>query len=397
MDPGQLTCSRSSFPAVVGEGVRHRTVPLPPRPTPRAVSSRFFLCFGSNYNTDMILDDGHFVYSIDRGNALGLMAGQAKQLNQKYQISDIRYQVSGIRNLVLAGMGGSALAGEFIRNWLSDRLKLPFIICRDYSLPAFVGPDTLAFISSYSGNTEETLAAYEEAKKRSAQVVALSSGGKLSELAKADKLSCYQIPTGLQPRLAALFMVKALASALESAKLAQGISRELENESGWLEGVAARWIQEVPARDNLAKQLAEKLLGNTAVIYAVPTLASVAQRWKISLNENAKNTAFYNILPELNHNEFIGWLNPQTKPIKVIELHSPLDGARIAKRWEVTNRLLSGKMPSPIIVQAEGKTKLQQMLWTQLLGDFVGVYLGILNKSDPTPVDLVEKLKKELQ
>lgn len=374
-------------PTSVGTGAKC-TAPVPMDQEPR-LTLGFFI-----YNVFM-LDEGKFVYSIDRGNALGLVAGQSTQLKQRFN-SEIRIPKSELRNIVLAGMGGSALAGEFVRHWLGDRLKLPFTIVRGYDLPGFVDANSLVFVSSYSGNTEETLAAYTQAKAKKAKIVVLSAGGKLSEAATSDKLPLIQIPSGIQPRLAALFMVKALAVVFEKAALAKDITSELEQAADWLEGQSAAWVQTVPANDNLAKQVAEKLLGNSAVIYAGATLAAIAQRWKISLNENAKNVAFYYELPEFNHNEMVGWLNPQTKPIKVIQLQSSLDNGRIAKRWEVSNRLLSGKMPSPIEIKAAGKTKLEQMLWAQMLGDFVGVYLGILNKVDPASVDLIEKLKKEL-
>ncbi len=340
-----------------------------------------------------MLDDAQFVSNIDHGNALGLVAAQATQLRQHF---DIKLNLPEIKSIGLVGMGGSALAGEFIRNWLGDQLKVPFVIIRDYHLPAFVNENTLLFVSSHSGNTEETLSAYEEAKARAAQLVVITAGGKLLEDAKAAKLPVLEIPGGSQPRLSVYFMVKAMVTALEKAGLANNTSVELEKVATWLESKVGAWAQSVPTYENPAKQLAEKLLGESVVIYGGPTLAAAAQKWKISINENAKNVAFYYLMSEFNHNEFQGWLNPQNKPFKVIELKSSLDHPQIAKRWDISNRLLSGKMPSPIEVTAEGETKLDQLLWTQVFGDFVGVYLGILNKVDPASVDLIEKLKKEL-
>lgn len=342
-----------------------------------------------------MLDEGNFIYSIDRGNALGLVAGQAAQLKQKFTFQ-FPSPMPSFQNVVLAGMGGSAMAAELVRHWLSDKLNVPFVIVRGYELPTYVSHKSLVFISSYSGNTEETLSCYQQAVAEGIKPVVISAGGKLAELAKADGVPMLEIPQGIPQRLATLAMAKALVTALEQTDIVHGVLRELEDASDWLQQHTASWVQTVPARENLAKQFAEKLVGNSVVIYGGPTLAAIAQRWKISFNENAKNVAFYAELPEMNHNEFQGWLNPRTKPIKVIELQSSLDSDRIAKRWEVGNRLLSGNMPSPIEVMAEGETKLQQMLWAATLGDFVGVYLGILNKVDPASVDLIEKLKKEM-
>ncbi len=340
-----------------------------------------------------MLDDGQFVYSIDRGNALGLVAGQAVQLKQTF---NLKLPAGEWGNIVLAGMGGSALAGDFITNWLGDRLKVPFTVVRQAELPAFVDHQSLVFISSYSGNTAETLAAYEQAKSRGAQIVVLSSGGKLLADATAAKLPLALIPPTGQPRLGVMFMAKALTTVLDQVGLTQKTAAELETQADWLATQAAKWAQTVPTHDNLAKQIAEKLLGFPVVVYGGPTLEAAARKWKISLNENAKNVAFYYAMSEFNHNEMQGWLNPTPKHFKVIELQSSLDQPQINKRWEVSNRLMSGKMPSPIEINAFGETKLQQLLWAQMLGDFVGVYLGVLNKVDPSSVDLIENLKSEL-
>jgi len=148
--------------------------------------------------------------------------------------------------------------------------------------------------------------------------------------------------------------------------------------------------------ENPAKQLAEAFKGHPIVIYGGPTLALPAMKWKIDLNENAKSLAFYNYLPEFNHNEFLGWGHPEKSGLRVVELQSTLDHPQIQKRFTATNRLLAGMMPDPIVVTAQGKTRLEQMLWTVLLGDYASAYLAFLNQVDPTPVPLIEKLKREL-
>ncbi|HVE80535.1 MAG TPA: bifunctional phosphoglucose/phosphomannose isomerase [Candidatus Dormibacteraeota bacterium] len=341
-----------------------------------------------------MLDDEKYVEQLDRSNALAIIAGQADQLKQRYE-----YQLpdkEGIQNIVVAGMGGSALAAEFVRSWTSDQLSLPITIVRDYSLPAFVSEDSLVIIYSYSGNTEETLSALESARKAKAKLVLVSSGGKLQELAAKNQYCYIQIPEGIQPRLAVLFGVKALIDLLERLDLLNGSVKELEGQADWARQEVSYFTLSIKTAENTAKQIAEKLVGFTPVIYSGPALAMPALKWKIDINENAKNLAFYNQQPEFSHNEFMGWLNPTDKPFRVVQLTSKLDHPQIKKRFEVTARLLSGKMPAPIAVEAQGETKLQQMLWTMLLGDFVSAYLAFLNGVDPTPVDLIEKLKKEL-
>lgn len=339
-----------------------------------------------------MLDDPNYIAQFDKSGGLAVIAGQTEQLKQQYQFD--APVADGINSIVLAGMGGSALAGEFVKSWLTDRLSLPFEIVRGYDLPNYVGKNTLCILSSYSGNTEETLNCLEQAKKRSAAIAVMSAGGKLAE--QANDYSYLEIPSGCQPRLTVLYGAKALASLFEDMGLIEGITDELEAVGDWLESEVSAFVANIDEANNPAKQIAKQLTGHPVVVYGGPTLDMVAMKWKIDINENAKQLAFWNRLPEFNHNEFMGWHNPKDSGLKVIELTSSLDNDRVARRFEVSNRLLSGKMPAPIMVEARGETRLQQMLWTLLLGDFVSVYLAILNQIDPIPVELIEKLKKEL-
>jgi len=341
-----------------------------------------------------MLDDQSFISRLDNGNALGIVGGQPGQLGQHFQIPNI--DGDGITSVVVAGMGGSALGGLFMQRLLGDRLQVPIIVDRDYNLPAFVGPDTLVIVSSYSGNTEEDLSELEQAKDKGARIILMSSGGALKEASHSQNLPIITIPTGYQPRLAVLYEIKALAGLFDHIGLTHGLSEELEAAGKWLTGQITSWVADTPTDSNQAKRIAKALLGCGVVIYGGPVLGMQAFKWKIDMNENAKHVAFFYELPEFNHNEFLGWRNPRDKLLKVVQLQSSLDNARIAKRWEITNRLLNGQMPKPIIVEALGITKLEQMLWTQLLGDYVSLYLAFLNGVDPTPVAMIEKLKKEL-
>ena len=341
-----------------------------------------------------MLDNLDTIAKYDNHNALGVIAGQPEQLKHACELP--KREWGEVRQVVLAGMGGSALAAQFLSNWLGSRLPVPLIIVRDYDLPEYIGPETLLIASSYSGNTEETRAALAEARKRGAQVAVLTSGGQLEEQAEAHDLQLLETPSGLQPRLAVLYSVRAIAQLLEAVGLVEHLVVELESAADWMMGELAAWLADSPTSSNQAKQIAERLLGFTVIIYGGPALAMPTMKWKIDINENAKNLAFFNVLPEFDHNEFIGWANPVEKAVRVVELQSSLDRPRINQRFELSNRLLSGSMPEPIIVQAKGTTRLQQMLWTIILGDFVSAYLAFLNGIDPTPVELVEKLKKEL-
>jgi glucose/mannose-6-phosphate isomerase len=351
-----------------------------------------------------MLDQADFIARYDKHDALGVVAGQPAQLRHEYTGVSVS-GITSIHQVVVAGMGGSALAAEFVKNWASDQLKVPLIIVRDYHLPAFVDKHTLVIASSYSGNTEETLSALTEAEQRGAQIVVMAAGGKLLEQAKAKGHAHLRtvppghphldLPGGLQPRMAVLYGVRALTTLLEALDMVYGLSAELTAAAHWVEPQLKAWTADVPMADNPAKQIASELVGHPMVVYGGPTLMLPAMKWKIDANENAKNLAFYNYLPEFNHNEFLGWGHPERSGIKVIELRSSLDHPQVQKRFEVTNKLRSAQF-APIEVHAQGKTKLEQMLWALILGDFVMVYLAFLNGIDPTPVDLIEKFKTEL-
>jgi glucose/mannose-6-phosphate isomerase len=271
-------------------------------------------------------------------------------------------------------MGGSALSGEFIKSWLGDRLEIPLIVTRGYDLPNFVGKDTLVIASSYSGNTEETISCLNQAIERKAKILCLSTGGMIEEIAVDSKLAYIKLPSGIQPRLATLYGVKALCDAIEAIGWLDGLVAELSATAKWVEPHLSSWIASTPTETNPAKQLANAFFGHPLVIYGGPTLSLISMKWKISSNENAKNLAFYNYLPEFNHNEFLGWGHPAKTSLRVVQLQSSLDSSQVKKRFEVSNRLLSGSMPDPIVIHAKGESKLDQMVWAIILGDFAMSY-----------------------
>jgi glucose/mannose-6-phosphate isomerase len=262
-------------------------------------------------------------------------------------------------------------------------------------LPGFVNNTTLVICSSYSGNTEETLSSLADAEARGAKIVVATSGGKLAEIAREKGYPLFLTPSGYQPRMAVLHGVRLLSQLLEGLGLLDGLCDELDAVATWVVPKIVSWRSDVPLIENTAKQIAVDLQGHPIVVYAGSSLGFIAMKWKIGFNENAKNIAFYNYLPEFNHNEFIGWNFPQRSGIKVIELRSDLDLKHIANRFDIGNRLLSHSF-APIQVMALGDSRLQQMVWTLILGEYAATYLAFLNCIDPFPVDMVEKLKVEL-
>jgi glucose/mannose-6-phosphate isomerase len=341
-----------------------------------------------------MLDDLKLIHERDADDALGVAENQWKQLKQTYET--FHPGPVEIKNVVLAGMGGSALPGVFLSAW--PGMTVPFEICRNYTIPGYVDQHTLFISSSYSGNTEETLAALDEAETKKAQIVVIAAGGTLLERAKTAGYPIFQIPIGIQPRMCSFYFLAAFVQLFEALNLIpKGSGEELSQTGDWLSQQAGNWLPDVPTAANPAKRLALELMGKSVVMYGGPKMFPAANKWKICMNENAKNVAWCNQLPEFNHNEFIGWSShPTDKPYGIVDLRSNLEHPRVQKRFVVTERLLSGKRPAPNIVEVQGETVLQQLLWASTFGDFVSLYVALLNGLNPTPVDLVERFKVEL-
>lgn len=342
-----------------------------------------------------MLDDLKIIHNRDKSDALGVAEKQWQQL--KHDFSKVTaVETEHIYNVVLAGMGGSALAAALAARVYS--LPEPFEIVREYDVPSYVDGDTLFIASSYSGNTVETLAALEQAEARGASVAVIAAGGKLADIAKKQGYPLYKLPANMQPRMAVFYNFAALTQLLVSnGLLPPEAVAELHDAADWLATKLGNWLPDVATAQNEAKQIAQDCIGLSPVVYAGPLLAPVAYKWKINFNENAKNVAWTNQFPEFNHNEFMGWSShPVDKPYRVVYLRSSFDNGQVAKRFDVSEKLLSGKWPHPVEVTAVGDTRLRQALWTTLLGDFVSLYTAILNNVDPTPVELIEKLKAEL-
>ena len=338
-----------------------------------------------------MLDDLKLIHKRDAQDALGVAEKQWQQLLHDYGVALPEF--TGITNVVLAGMGGSALPAVFLRSWPGT--LVPFEIVRDYSLPDYVDGHTLFISSSYSGNTEETLTALGAAEAKKAQIVVLSAGGKLADWAREKGYPLFAIPGGIQPRMCSFYFLAAFIQILQPLGLISGDKlTELQAVAKWLKDQTAPWKADVATKNNPAKRLALELMGKSVVVYSGPKLFPAANKWKICLNENAKNVAWTNQYPEFNHNEFIGWSShPVQKPYAVVEIRSKLENERVQKRFIVTERLLSGLRPAPQVVEPQGETLIQQLLWTANLGDFTSLYVALLNGLNPTPVDLVEKLK----
>lgn len=342
-----------------------------------------------------MLDDVEKMQQLDSGNTLATVAEFGKHLRTDVPCVPAFTPTNEILNVVYAGMGGSALAALLVQTW--PTMRLPFEVVRDYDLPPYVGEKTLVILSSYSGNTEETLNALDQAMYHGAQIAVIAGGGKLAEVAQERGYSLATLPKVVQPRFVVGYNFRALVQILESAGLFMGTMGELERTGLFLDEIAKALGPEVPTERNPAKQLAEKCVGKSVVIYAGHKLAPAAYKWKIGFNENAKQIAWFGQLPEFDHNEIVGWLrNPEHKPYVVIDLHSSFEHPRIRTRFRVSEELLAGTRPTSFLVEAEGVNPLEHVLWASLFGDYVTIYTALLSGEDPAPIDIIENFKRAM-
>ena len=308
-----------------------------------------------------------------------------------------RHRAGDLRQVVIVGMGGSAIGGDLVRTYARDRSPAPISVVRDYQLPHAVGEGTLVIASSYSGGTEETLAAYDEATARGAAVYVVTSGGELRDLAGQNELPHVVIPGGMQPRAALGYSLGAVLRIADKLGLCSVPEAEF---SEALDVMHARVAALSDPNANDALELARKLHGKIPVVYTGPGLMeAVGVRWRNQIQENAKQLAFGNQFAELNHNEIMGWERaPEAVRalLHVVVLRDPGDHAQIQKRIDVTRDLLRGQAAGWSECSPEGEGRLARMLSAIQLGDFVSFYLAMLVGVNPTPVETIQQLKRTL-
>jgi glucose/mannose-6-phosphate isomerase len=294
------------------------------------------------------------------------------------------------RGLIVCGMGGSAIGGALARAALGDSLGRPMQIFRDYELPPWTSADRAVLCSSYSGETEETLACFAAAEAIGARRFVATTGGALAEAARNADVPVIGLPAGLQPRhsVGYGFTVACEIAALVGA--APGIRTEIDTAAAHLE-------DGTPALAVRAAEIAERLAGSVPLLYGCDLTVPAAYRWKCQINENAKQHAFEHQLPELDHNEIVGWTpNGDRGPFSAVFLTDSDQHPRQRERAELTARLIEPSAAAVIAVETEGETRVERLLWTVMLGDLVSLHLAAGNGVDPAPVDVIERLKDQL-
>ena len=302
--------------------------------------------------------------------------------------------------IVCTGLGGSAIGADIVRSYVSDESKAPVFVNRNYTLPNFVGKESLVIAISYSGNTEETLSAYSDAKKRGAKIITITSGGNLKEIASNDGVPAIIIPGGLQPRCALGYSLFPLLILLSKIGVVSGQERHIEEAIGILTKLRDETIgMDIPKEKNIAKAIAGSIYAKFPVIYgAQDHMDCVITRWKGELAENSKTLSSGHVIPEMNHNEIVGWEFPAKtlKDFIAVILRDSGDSTRISLRLDVTKKIIKNAGIETIEVRSAGKSLLGRMLSLIYIGDFMSYYLAVLNGTDPTPVERINYLKKEL-
>ena len=346
--------------------------------------------------------DSQLLKSIDKDNMFDVLKNFHKQIKDAVQIAEkidvTSIDTSGINNIVANGLGGSAIGGDFARSYTTYEIAVPTFVNRNYSLPSFVNSNTLSIISSYSGNTEETNSAYNEAIKRNCKIICISSGGSVEKTALENKHLLVKIPGGLQPRCALGYSFFTLIIILSKLGFIKILSSDIDAVISNIERKSVLYT-EFNSEENLAIKLANELKGKLPIVYSsVDILDVVNLRWRGQLSENAKVLAYGNFLPEMNHNELVGWkLNEDIlKKIVVLMLEDDEDNERIKLRMEITSEIMKKYADNIIKIKGEGNKRLERIFDLVYLGDWVSYYLAILNKIDPTPVEAINFLKNKL-
>ena len=294
-----------------------------------------------------------------------------------------------IQNIVITGLGGSGIGGTIISELVSDSCTLPIIINKDYFLPAFVNENTLLIVSSYSGNTEETLSAMQQAISKKAQIVCITSGGKVLELAKQHQFDFIEIPGGNPPRSCIGYSLVQLIKVLVAKDFAD---KTLFSD---LEKAIALLDKENAAIKIESQKIAEKLLNKITVIYSLGTCEGAVVRFRQQINENSKMLCWHHVFPEMNHNELVGWTE-KNDDLVVVTFHTSFDYNRTKKRYEVCKPIFEKYSSGVIDIAAKGESKLEQFLFLINIGDWISCDIADLRGIDPVEVNVINHLKGEL-
>ena len=346
-----------------------------------------------------VIESMESIKQADPGDMLGRIKELPQQVRDAWKIAQqasIPPAYGDVRNITVLGMGGSAIGGEFAGALLADELKVPFNVHRDYGVPGYISRDSLVIASSFSGNTEETLSGFAEAKKRGAKLLVITTGGRLADEAKTLGLPLITFSYKAQPRAALGYSLAMVLGVLSKLGFAKDMSQDVERALTDLAKMEER-VHE-GAKTNDAKKLAIELHGKIPVAFGAGVMGVMARRVKDQWNENAKNWGSYDVMSELNHNAVVGFPHPPIArdALVVLLLRSQRDNARHQVRFDVTRELLERAQIPHKTLEFAGSSMLSEILQLVLFTDYVSFYVALLNGADPSPVKSIDYLKERL-
>tara|TARA_B110000037_G_scaffold222801_1_gene299669 strand:- start:4592 stop:5581 length:990 start_codon:yes stop_codon:yes gene_type:complete len=307
-------------------------------------------------------------------------------IGQQAKITD---KSSQFNNIIICGLGGSGIGATLVKKLLEPIVNLPIEVVKSYKLPAYASEGSLVLISSYSGNTEETLASMREAIKRKCKIVAITAGGEISKICKAQAIDLIKIPAGNPPRTSLGYSLTQLLYTLQAFSI---IDNSFESE---LIATAKLLTTEKENIKKEAKELANKLIGKTPILYSSASFEAVAIRFRQQINENSKMLCWHHVIPEMNHNELVGWRIANDNQAVII-LRNKSDLARIQERMELNKQIIAKCTKNIYELWSKGNSDLEKSLYLIHLGDWLSLYLSYLREVDTTEVKVIEFLKGEL-
>ncbi len=320
-----------------------------------------------------------------------LVEGFSAQLQEALDIANkaILTKKNNIQNIIVTGLGGSGIGGTILSELIQDECSIPVLVNKDYFLPAYVNSNTLVIISSYSGNTEETVSAMKQAITKKAQVVCITSGGKIKELADQNNFDTIIIPGGKPPRSCIGYSLVQLLKVIEFNEFVK------TNLLAQVETSITLLNKENTSIKNEAMTIAKLLVDKLTVIYSLGTCEGVAVRFRQQINENSKMLCWHHTLPEMNHNELVGWTT-KNENLAVVTFKTSFDYERTSKRYEICKELFSKYSSSVTDITAKGNSKLQQYLYLINIGDWISCFIADIRNIDPIEVNVITNLKNEL-
>lgn len=347
------------------------------------------------------LDNQQLYEKLDTTNLHDRIRNLPQQCRQAWQSAvslPLPKDLKKVEQIIIVGMGGSAIGGDLLRTIVSLQGRVEVTVQRDYDIPKSADKNTLVIASSYSGNTEETISAFNQALETPCKKFVITTGGKISEIASKNGIPLFSFGYASEPRAALGYSFFSLLAFLRNLNIISDELLKIDDTLKTLEKAAAKLSKDVQLKKNPAKQLAEKLYGNIVVVYGAGVLSSVAYRWKTQINENSKSWAFSETLPELNHNAVVGYRFPtdMADRIFVVMLRSGDMHPRTLKRYDITSDILSKAHVAHEIIDTSGDAPLCRMMTSIMMGDYVSYYLAMLYEINPSPVEIIDYLKKAL-